>query len=215
MNSQQAIERIRLGVARFQAEVFPGQRGRFETLAHRQDPIALFITCTDSRIVPNLITQTGPGELFVERNPGNLVPRHRDLVVNVSASLEYALLVLKVPLVIICGHTDCGVMKGLLRPETVERLPAIRQWMGHARGVREQVLGKYSDRAEQDQLFFITQQNILLQIENLKTYPSVQVRLDAGELEIHGWVYDIAAGACWSVNPALGRFEVLGAKDNP
>lgn len=214
MNSQQAIERIRRGVARFQAEVYPGQRAMFEALAHSQDPIALFITCTDSRIVPNLITQTGPGELFVERNPGNLVPRHADLVVNVSASVEYALLALKVPLVIICGHTDCGVMKGLLRPETVERLPAIREWMGHARGVREQVRGKYSDRAEEDQLFLITQHNILVQIENLKTYPSVQARLDAGELEIRGWVYDIVTGACWSVNPALGKFEVLGAKDN-
>ncbi len=84
----------------------------FERLKRRQEPIALFITCADSRVVPNLITQTGPGDLFIERNPGNLVPHYSEFVGGVSAGVEYAMLVLKVPLVIICGHTDCGVMKG-------------------------------------------------------------------------------------------------------
>jgi carbonic anhydrase len=211
LKSQEAIERIDAGVTRFQTEVFPSQRAMFEALARGQHPIALFITCADSRIVPNLITQTGPGELFVERNPGNLVPRHEEFVGGVSASVEYAMLVLHVPLVIICGHTDCGVMKGLLHPEKVEHLPAVFQWMRHANGARERLLSEAAGRSEEERLNRLTQYNVLLQIENLKTHPSVRSRLDAGDVEIRGWVYDIAAGSGWTVNPESGKFEEIPA----
>ncbi len=105
-----------------------------------QEPIALFVTCADSRVVPNLITQTGPGEIFTERNPGNLVPHYSEFVGGVSASVEYAMLVLKVPLVIICGHTDCGVMKGLLHPDHVQGLPAVQDWMRYASEARHRVM---------------------------------------------------------------------------
>ena len=119
MKSQEALAKILQGVSTFHTEVYPAQRAMFESLKRRQEPIALFITCADSRVVPNLITQTGPGDLFIERNPGNLVPHYGEFVGGVSAGVEYAMLVLKVPLVIICGHTDCGVMKGLLHSEKV------------------------------------------------------------------------------------------------
>ena len=210
VNSQEALEKIRAGVAWFQSEVYPSQRQMFKSLAHGQEPIALFITCADSRIVPNLITHTEPGELFVERNPGNLVPRHEDFVGGVSASVEYAMLALRVPVVIICGHTDCSVMKGLLHPETVEQLPAVRQWMRHATRVRKQSLPGVG---EEQELLLITRRNVLLQMENLKTHPSVRRRLDAGTLEIRGWVYDIATGAGWGVNPAIGKFEPWARND--
>src|SRR5208337_4273262 len=117
VNSQEALAKIMKGVSRIKIEVYPAQRAMFERLKQRQEPIALFIACADSRVVPNLITQTGPGEIFIEQNPGNLVPHYGEHVGGVSAGVEYAMLVLKVPLVIICGHTDCGVIKALLHPE--------------------------------------------------------------------------------------------------
>ena len=215
MKSQEAIERISKGVLQFQTEIFPAQREIFEKLADRQEPLAFFITCADSRIVPNLITQTGPGELFAERNPGNLVPHHEAFVGGVSSSIEYAMLALKVPLVIICGHTDCGVMKGLLHPETVKHLPAVRQWMRHAQAARERVMRECADASEDEKLQRLTEYNVLLQIENLKTHPSVRSRLDAGELEIRGWVYDIATGSGWGADATSQQFQRLsGSPDN-
>jgi carbonic anhydrase len=185
----------------------------FETLGRGQQPLALFITCADSRIVPNLITQTGPGELFAERNPGNLVPHHEEFVGGVSSSIEYAMLVLKVPLVIICGHTDCGVMKGLLYPEQVENLPALRQWMRHARDARDRLLREAGSASEEGKLRLLTHYNVQLQIENLKTHPSVRSRLADGEVEIEGWVYDIAAGSGWIVDPQNAKVEALARTD--
>ena len=214
VKSQEALERIRQGVAKFQAEVYPQQRAMFESLKHRQDPIAFFITCADSRIVPNLITQTGPGELFAERNPGNLVPIHEPFVGGVSASVEYAMLVLKVPLVIVCGHTDCGVMKALLHPETTRDLPAVRQWTRHAAGARERLLHDSGPAAlsEDERLRLLTQYNVVLQMDNLKTHPSVASRLAAGEVEIHGWVYDIASVSGWELDPQTGEFKKVEAR---
>lgn len=213
VKSQDALQRIRQGVARFRTEVYPTQRAIFEGLKHRQEPIAFFITCADSRIVPNLFTQTGPGELFAERNPGNLVPLHEPFVGGVSASVEYAMLVLKVPLVIVCGHTDCGVMKTLLHPETTEQLPAVRQWMRHAAQARDRLLRESAPGdGEEERLRLLTQFNVLLQMENLKTHPSVASRLAAREVEIHGWVYDIASGSGLEYDPHKGEFQPVGTQ---
>src|SRR3974390_2496329 len=129
MKSQEALTKILTGVSRFPREVYPAQRAMFERLKRRQEPLALFITCADSRIDPNLITQSEPGALFIECNPGNMVPHYGEFVGGVSAGVEYAMLVLKVPLIIICGHTDCGVMKGLLHSEQTQGLAAVQEWM--------------------------------------------------------------------------------------
>src|SRR5580704_6269131 len=126
MKSQEALTKVLAGVATFQKEVFPTQRKLFEQLKHGQHPIAMFFTCADSRIVPNMLLQTGPGETFTERTPGNIVPRYSDHVGGVTASMEYAVMVLRVPLIVICGHTDCGVMKALLEPEQTAGLPALQ-----------------------------------------------------------------------------------------
>jgi carbonic anhydrase len=214
-SSQEALERIRLGVRQFQTEIFPSQREMFAKLAGGQQPLAFFITCADSRIVPNLFTQTGPGELFAERNPGNLVPHHEEFIGGVSASVEYAMLALRVPLAIVCGHTDCGVMKGLLHPETVDHLPAVRDWMRHAKAARDRIQREYGNASEAEQLQRLTEYNVVLQMENLKTHPSVRARLDAGDLEIRGWVYDIASGSGRGVNPATGEFAPFDWADKP
>src|SRR5271157_3822213 len=119
MQKEDALARITQGVARFQSEVFPAQREMFERLRLGQQPLALFITCADSRVNPNLVTQTDPGEIFIERNPGNMVPPYVEFVGGVTAGVEYAMLAVKVPLIVVCGHTDCGVMKALLDPGAV------------------------------------------------------------------------------------------------
>ncbi len=181
----------------------------FARLRKGQTPLAMFITCADSRIVPNLITQTGPGEVFTERNPGNMVPRYGEFVGGVTSSVEYANLVLKVPLIIICGHSDCGVMKALLHPETAAGLPGVQQWMRHGMEARQLILRDFSHMSDQDQIDRLAGSNVLEQITNLKTHPSVASRLSAGELMIRGWIYDIGSGSVWQADPETGKFEMF------
>ena len=211
MHKQDALARITQGVARFQSEVFPAQREMFERLRLGQEPLAMFITCADSRVNPNLVTQTDPGEIFIERNPGNMVPPYVEFVGGVTAGVEYAMLVLKVPVIVICGHTDCGVMKALLHPEQVEGMPGVRHWMSHGFAARNQALRKFGDAPEEVQLRQITELNVLAQIEHLKTHPSVHSRLLRGEIEIRGWLYDIGDGSISQFSAATGRFERMGA----
>ncbi|MGA9565200.1 MAG: carbonic anhydrase, partial [Candidatus Korobacteraceae bacterium] len=175
-------------------------------------PLALFITCADSRVNPNLVTQTDPGEIFIERNPGNMVPPYVEFVGGVTAGVEYAMLALKVPLIVICGHTDCGVMKALLHPEQVVDMPGVQSWMSHGFNARDEMLHKFGTASEDDQLRHMTELNVLGQIEHLKTHPSVSSRLRSGEIEIRGWVYDIGDGSIREANPKTRKFELLGKK---
>ena len=213
MQKQDALDRIRRGVTRFQTEIYPAQREMFERLKLGQKPLALFMTCADSRVNPNLVTQTDPGEIFIERNPGNIVPPYVEFVGGVTAGVEYAMLALKVPVIVVCGHTDCGVMKALLHPEQVEDMPGVQHWMSHALEARTRMLREFGDAPEEEQLRRMTEFNVLGQIENLKTHPSVSARLLNGEIEIRGWVYDIGDGSIREADPASGRFELLGARE--
>jgi carbonic anhydrase len=202
-----AWNRIAAGVRKFQTEIFPQQRDLFERLRQRQDPLALFITCADSRVVPNLFTQTGPGEMFIERNPGNMVPRYSNHVGGVTSGVEYANLVLKVPLIIVCGHTDCGVMKALLHPDAAAGMPGVQEWMRHGNEARQVVLRDYAERPEEEKVRRLAEANVLEQIANLKTHPSVASRLETGEVVIRGWVYDIGSGAVRQADLNTGLFE--------
>ena len=210
MQKQDALDRIRRGVTRFQTEIYPAQREMFERLKLGQKPLALFMTCADSRVNPNLVTQTDPGEIFIERNPGNIVPPYVEFVGGVTAGVEYAMLALKVPVIVVCGHTDCGVMKALLHPEQVEDMPGVQHWMSHAFDARARMLREFGDAPEEEQLRRMTEYNVLGQIENLKTHPSVRARMLKGEIEIRGWVYDIGDGSIREADPASGRFTTLG-----
>jgi len=202
-----AWSRIATGVRKFQTVVFPEQRALFESLRKRQDPLALFITCADSRILPNLITQSVPGEIFTDRNPGNMVPSYGEFVGGVTSGVEYAMLVLKVPLIIVCGHTDCGVMKALLHPESASGMPGVQQWMRHGNEPRHRVLREYPDLPDDEKVVRLAEANVLQQIANLKTHPSVASRLAAGEVMIRGWVYDIGSGSIWQADPETGEFS--------
>jgi carbonic anhydrase len=202
------IDSLKAGVKRFQERVFPNRKALFERLARAQSPKALFLTCADSRVVPSLITQTGPGELFVERNPGNLVPIYSEEAVGVSASIEYALAALRVEHVVICGHSDCGVVTSILHPEKVAQLPAVARWMEFGAAARRKLLEEYRPLPEEEQLPILTELNILCQIDNLHTHPSVRQALQEERLRIHGWVYHIESGEVWAYNSATACFEV-------
>jgi carbonic anhydrase len=187
------------GVALFQTKIFPRRRALFQRLAKAQTPKALFITCADSRVVPALITHSGPGELFVERNPGNMVPVYSGESVGVSASVEYAVKALKVPRVVICGHSDCGAVKAIQRPETLDGLPAVARWLKFGEPARLLPGGESGlDR--------LIENNVLVQMENLKTHPSVAAAIGGRGLEIHGWVYDIASGTVSAYDAGRGQF---------
>lgn len=211
MLKQDALARITRGVNKFQSEVYPAQRAMFERLQMGQEPLAMFITCADSRVNPNLVTQTDPGEIFIERNPGNMVPPYVEFVGGVTAGVEYAMLALKVPVIIVCGHTDCGVMKALLNPQQVEGMPGVQHWMSHGVAARNLVLTEVGDAPEGQQLRRMTECNVLAQIEHLKTHPSVRSRMQRDEIEVRGWVYDIGDGSVREYNPAAGTFEHLGS----
>lgn len=202
------IDSLKAGVKRFQERVFPNRKALFERLARAQSPKALFLTCADSRVVPSLITQTGPGELFVERNPGNLVPIYSQEAVGVSASIEYAVAALRVEHVVICGHSDCGVVTSILHPEKVAQLPAVARWMEFGAAARRKLLEEYRHLPEEEQLPILTELNILCQIDNLLTHPSVRQALQEERLRIHGWVYHIESGEVWAYNSATACFEV-------
>jgi len=211
MLKQDALARIVRGVSKFRSEIFPAQREMFERLQRGQDPLGLFITCADSRVNPNLVTQTDPGEIFIERNPGNMVPPSVEFVGGVTAGVEYAMLVLKVPVIVVCGHTDCGVMKALLDPGAVHGMPGVQRWMSHGIAARERMLQELPYARKEEQLLRLTEYNVLQQIENLMTHPSVRRRTRYGELEIRGWVYDIGDGSVREYNPSTRKFEDLGA----
>jgi carbonic anhydrase len=199
---------LKAGVTRFQERVFPRRQALFERLSKAQNPRALFLTCADSRVVPSLITQTGPGDLFVERNPGNLVPIYSEESVGVSASIEYAVAALKVEHVVICGHSDCGVIKSILHPEKVAQLPAVARWMEFGAAARRKLLAEYQQLPEPAQLPILTELNVLAQIDNLHTHPSIRLALQEGRLKIHGWVYHIDSGEVWACNADAGRFAL-------
>ncbi len=177
------------GLRTFVAEVMPAKQDLFAKLATGQSPATLFITCADSRIDPSLITQTDPGSIFVVRNAGNIVPKLADgsSPDGNAASIEYAITALNVSHVVICGHSSCGAMGGLQDLDGIaDALPSVRRWLEHS----EQLL----DTPAASDLDSLIEANVLLQFEHLREYPGVQAKLDAGEITLHAWVYDIGSG---------------------
>jgi carbonic anhydrase len=188
------VEKILRGLKRFKKKIFPKHRELFHKLALQQRPTALFITCSDSRIDPCLLTQTKPGELFLCRVIGNIVPRYPESIGGVSATIEYAVGVLGVPDVIVCGHTDCGVMKGVLNPEALRPLANVCAWLDHAQRAREAMADYPGDLSDPEYLLALTERNVVEQLKNLHSHPAVAARLNQGNLKLHGWVYHIGKG---------------------
>jgi len=197
------------GLAKFQDETFPENRDLFERLASGQSPEALFITCSDSRIDPCMLTHTKPGEIFICRNAGNIVPAYGEVIGGVSATIEYAILALGVKDIILCGHSDCGAMRALLNPGSVAHMPAVSAWLRYGESARFVVQENHSHLSGADLLNAMIEQNVLAQLDNLRTHPAVSARLAKGQLNLHGWAYDIGSGEVGAFDPAQARFVPL------
>lgn len=190
------LEELKSGIRRFRTDVYPEHEAIYlKAASEPQRPHALIVTCADSRIDPELITQSRPGDVFVTRNIGNLVPAYGEMLGGVSAVIEYAVSALKVRHVVICGHTDCGAMKGLLAPESLESMPTVKSWLKNAHAALS-VTRSLAAPDEQPSTLMrrLTEENVLLQLQHLRTHPSVAGAMARKELTISGWVYDIGQG---------------------
>lgn len=195
----EVLEQLKDGVRKFRAEVYPERAEMFAQAASEpQRPHTLFIACADSRVDPNLITNSSTGDVFVTRNIGNMVPAYGEMLGGVSAVIEYAVTALGVKHIVVCGHSDCGAMKALLDPQSTAAMPTVENWLKNAHAARAVAEKLYErDVAEgspKTMLEEITEQNVLLQIQHLKTHPSVAGAMALGGLSVSGWVYEIGSG---------------------
>lgn len=189
------MKKLMKGIREFQSKYYCQYYDLFEQLAHGQHPTVLFITCSDSRIDPNLITQTQPGDLFVIRNAGNMIPPYGATNGGEGAAVEYAVHALGIEQIIVCGHSNCGAMKGLLKLESLsDQMPLVHDWLKQAEATRRLVKENYASYDGDELLEITTAENVLTQLENLRTYPIIHSRLHQGKLKLYGWLYSIETG---------------------
>ena len=200
------MQKLVRGIHQFQKETFVPLQGLFEQLAKGQKPETLFITCSDSRIDPNLLTGSRPGDLFILRNAGNIVPPYGAGNGGEAATIEFAVEGLGVKDIIICGHSLCGAMGPLLRPELIASMPAVSAWLSHAEPTRRIIRDNYGHLEGPELLTATVEENVLVQLEHLRTLPSVSSRLARGDLHLHGWVYKLESGQVFAYDVALGQF---------
>jgi len=196
MSNQSVLDKLKAGARKFRDEIYPKNAESYQRAASTpQAPHTLIIACADSRVDVEAITSSGPGEVFVTRNVGNMVPPYSGTPGGVTAVIEYAVAALKVKHVVICGHSDCGAMKALLHPPATDDLPTVRYWLHHGQAalmVADSLAQK--DEPKIEKLKRLTEENVLMQLVHLNTHPSVAGALARGELTTSGWVYDIGTG---------------------
>jgi len=192
----QVLAELKSGIRRFRTEIYPKNEETYlQAVRQPQRPHSLIVTCADSRIDIETITQSGPGDIFVTRNIGNMVPAYGEMMGGVSAVVEYAVMALKVQHVVICGHSECGAMAALMQPELLADMPAVKNWMNNAAAAMSvaKSMAKPDERPG-DFARRLTEENVLLQLQHLRTHPSVAGAMAREELTISGWVYDIGKG---------------------
>ena len=200
------MEKLIAGIASFQRDKFKQDKDLFENLAKGQDPQVLFITCSDSRIDPNLITQTKPGDLFIARNAGNLVPPHYSQATSdMDATIEFAMSVLGVKHIVVCGHTDCGAMKGAMNMDSVKHLHHVSNWLANCAAAVAKVKARNRTQGHA-QLLELIEENVVQQLKHLETHPSVAAKLGTDSVHLHGWVYDIELGQVYCYEAKTGEY---------
>ncbi|WPO93857.1 MULTISPECIES: carbonic anhydrase [Pseudescherichia] len=200
------------GFLKFQKNVFPERVKLFKSLANQQNPRALFISCSDSRLVPELVTQREPGDLFVIRNAGNIVPSYGPEPGGVSASVEYAVAALQVNDIVICGHSDCGAMTAVATCKCLDHMPAVSSWLRYADSAR--VVNEARQHPDPSaKVAAMVRENVIAQLANIQTHPSVRLALEEGRVTLHGWVYDIESGRIDAFDGRAGTFVSLA--ENP
>lgn len=197
-------------VLAFQSRIFPDQSALYTRLAHDgQSPKALMISCADSRVIPEEMMQAGPGDLFVCRNAGNIVPPFAQANGGVSSTVEYAVAALGVHDIVVCGHSDCGAMKALMNPAMLDGMPNVAAWLRHSSAAREVVCGSYEGLDGPEATRAAAQENVVIQLAHLRTHPSVAAGLARGELALHGWFFDIEKGEVLALDGVSGRFQSI------
>jgi carbonic anhydrase len=202
------------GIVEFRERLLPQYAARFRELAAGQEPDALFITCSDSRVVPDLLVSTDPGDLFVMRNVGNLIPPatvEGDSTGDLSeaSAIEYAVLVLKVRNIVVCGHSECGAMKAVLAHKQVPGAPNLSKWLHHANTAVVRLQHEGPLKASLSPYDQLSQLNVLVQLEHLMSYPIVRERVAAKTLRLDGCWFDIASGDMFAYQRATRSFGVL------
>ncbi|MBD2169197.1 carbonic anhydrase [Calothrix membranacea FACHB-236] len=204
------MKKLIRGLREFQSSYFPANEELFEQLSLGQKPRVLFITCSDSRIDPNLITQAGLGELFVIRNAGNIIPPFGATNGGEGATIEYAIQALDIQQIIVCGHSHCGAMKGLMKLDKLRvEMPLVHDWLKYAEATRRLVKDNYSNYEGEELLEIIIAENVLTQIENLRTYPAIRSKLHQKQLSIYAWIYQIETGEVLAYNPQQHAYVLL------
>lgn len=200
IDPQQTLLDILHGVQRFKSDIYPEHKELYNQLAEKQSPPTLFITCADSRISPELLTHQSPGNLFVLRNIGNIVPAYGNSFGGVTSAIEYAVYALKVSIIIICGHSDCGAMSALIHPEKTETMPAVKKWLQYAETAHAVTGALSATDVGPESIRTLTEHNILLQLSHLRTHPSVAAALAREAIILQGWYYDIPKGKVYILN---------------
>jgi carbonic anhydrase len=205
------MQKLVEGVHAFRKQYFAKHRELFHRLAgDGQAPETLFITCSDSRVVPNLITSAAPGDLFIVRNVGNLVPQ-LTLPGGTAAAIEYAVEALKVQNIIVCGHTHCGAIQAVLDPARMDAWPFVRRWLAQTERVRAIVGERYGHLQGEALVTAAVEENVLVQLENLREFPFIAERLDQGKLHVSGWVFKIETGHVFEFDPDVNQFVDMEA----
>lgn len=213
------MKKLIQGIVEFRRKVQEGYRESFGWLATGQSPDTLFIACSDSRVVPNTFASTNPGDLFVLRNVGNLIPPCGKDGVSTSdeseaAAIEFSVLSLKVSDIIVCGHSECAAMLALVDNRNKIETPNLKNWLRHGDPAVDQLKSGVvldSTLSKQNQL---SQLNVLVQIEHVKTYPAVRKRVEDGTLALHGWWFDIAKADVWAFEEGLRRFILIDEEES-
>lgn len=203
------MDQLLSGIHQFHSKVFEKEKHFYSQLAAGQSPSTLFIGCSDSRVDPTIITQSGLGELFVLRNAGNIVPCYGASNGGEPATIEYAVSALGVKDIVICGHSNCGAIQAMLAPEKMAKLPLVKGWLNHAEATRRIMEENYASKKGTERLNIAIREHVLVQIENLQTHPAVAVKLQRGELSLHAWVYQLETGEILAYSTEDGGFEPL------
>jgi len=206
------MDRLFKGAIKFRETSFEKRKELFESLHDEQKPHTLFIGCSDSRVVPELITRTLPGELFVVRNIANIVPHYRvaEEYAATTSAIEYALNALGVANIVVCGHSNCGGCNAIhFNKAELEQLPNVAHWLEQIESVKNEVNSKHPDADEEHRAWMTEQINIVKQMANLLSYPYISKKYEKGELNIYGWYYVISKGEVYNFNKATGEFELI------
>lgn len=202
------MKKLIKGLHKFQKEVFPIQKNFFQNLAKGQNPEILFITCSDSRINPHLVTSADPGELFILRNAGNIIPPYNSNATGEAATIEFAVGQLKVKDIIICGHSYCGAIETTFNLDKISNQPILKTWLENNILPTLKLVNQNYQNLDQDSLHdILLQEHVLKQIENLKTYPIINQAIAENKLVLNAWIYKFEEGDIYSYNSQEGQFE--------